>query len=169
MPTQTDNQALTKARAQFRLYAQPDIQPVIDGAQIDLILEECKTASTWAVNTAYVLGDVILPTIRNGHQYICTVAGTSETDSADEPDWPTVTGGLVTEGASDPILTWVEYGPEPVSIYDVRKAIHNAWMVKAGLASLSVDVSQQVGGLKASQVYEHCIKQAERFASLDIG
>jgi hypothetical protein len=46
------------------------------------------TATTWAVATAYALGDLVIPTTPNAFWYICVDAGTSH--AATEPDWPLV-------------------------------------------------------------------------------
>jgi hypothetical protein len=57
----------------------------------------------WAASTAYNVGDIRIPTTRNGHRYRCTVAGTSDVS---EPTWPTTDGGTVVDGT----VTWEEYG-----------------------------------------------------------
>lgn len=168
MPTLSDAEQLNAAVTLFERYVQMTVPPVLDEAATDF-LKSHQIASTWVENTAYVVGDMILPTVRNGHCYRCTQAGTSETLAADEPDWPTSAAAIVTEGDSDPILTWQEAGPEPANLYNVRAAAHAAWLSKAAKASLSVDIDQQVGGIKASQVYNHCIAMADKFSLLGIG
>lgn len=168
MPTTpTDAEFLTAATDELTAAAQPDIQPVITD-RVSAILASVKLATTWVNNTAYVVGNVVMPTVRNGHKYRCIQAGTSEALLADQPDWPVGASAVITEGASDPILTWAEDGPELSQIYDVRRAVHKAWLEKAAKASILADVSQQVGGIRSSQIYDHCIKQAERYASAGI-
>ena len=61
------------------------------------------TPPTWVKNTAYALGDRVLPTTKNGHRYVCTVAGRSENT---EPTWPLTNGGTVI----DREITWTEFG-----------------------------------------------------------
>ena len=56
--------------------------------------------AAWAVNTAYSLDDIRVPTTANGYQYRCSVAGTSH--AATEPTWPTDLGVTVTDGT----VTW---------------------------------------------------------------
>ena len=51
---------------------------------------------TWVANTAYALGDTVVPTIDNTYYYECTTAGTS--DATTEPTWPTGTGATVADG-----------------------------------------------------------------------
>ena len=57
--------------------------------------------TAWVANTAYALGDIVVPTTLNGFWYECTTAGTSH--AADEPTWPTTAGTTVSDGAA---LVW---------------------------------------------------------------
>ena len=56
--------------------------------------------TAWVAATAYVLGDVRVPTagLENGFRYECTTAGTSHATT--EPTWPTTEGGTVTDGTA---------------------------------------------------------------------
>ena len=56
-------------------------------------------ATAWAASTAYVKGDIVVPTTLNGFWYECTTAGTSD---ASEPSWSTTAGGTV----GDNTATW---------------------------------------------------------------
>jgi hypothetical protein len=58
--------------------------------------------TAWVANTAYVLGDVRVPTAgkENGFRYECTIAGTSHATT--EPTWPTVEGATI----ADNTVTW---------------------------------------------------------------
>lgn len=51
--------------------------------------------AVWAATTAYALGDAVRPATRNGFNYECTTAGTSD---ASEPAWPTTPGATVNDG-----------------------------------------------------------------------
>jgi prepilin-type N-terminal cleavage/methylation domain-containing protein len=63
----------------------------------------------WRSETVYAAGNFIVPTIRNGHYYGCTVAGTS---NLNEPTlWPINPGGIITETAN--IIRWTESGLLP--------------------------------------------------------
>lgn len=78
----------------------------LEADTLKLMLADSTLASehtAWAGSTAYSAGDVRIPTTRNGHRYICTVAGAS---SSTEPTWPTTDDGTVTDGTA----TWAEYG-----------------------------------------------------------
>jgi len=56
--------------------------------------------TAWAANTAYVVGDIRVPTTANGYQYRCTIAGTSHATT--EPTWGTALGVTQTDGT----VTW---------------------------------------------------------------
>lgn len=162
MPTATEQR--DGARLSVTRYGQTATAPTLDSDEVESILDHVKRGDIWAVNTAYNYGDVILPTIRNGHSYSCIQAGTSEADSADEPDWPTLQAEQITEGASDPLLTWQESGPDFANLYNVRAAIHAAWMMKAGKAAALY--SSGIG--ETQQVHDHCLKMAERYSPVDM-
>ena len=53
----------------------------------------------WAINTAYALGAIVIPTANNGLWYECTTAGTS---AGSEPTWPIVEGATVVDNTA----TW---------------------------------------------------------------
>jgi hypothetical protein len=57
--------------------------------------------TAWAASTAYVLGDIRVPTagLENGFRYECTTAGTS---GGSAPTWNTVEGGTTTDNT----VTW---------------------------------------------------------------
>ncbi len=65
---------------------------------------EPGTAVMWTINTAFVLDDLVVPPVANGHKYKCTVAGTSHAST--EPIWPTGAGSTVVDGT----VTWTEDG-----------------------------------------------------------
>jgi hypothetical protein len=63
------------------------------------------SGTKWTASTAITASSTTHyePTTRNGHVYICTVAGTTGTT---EPNWPTTSGGTVVDGT----VTWQEAG-----------------------------------------------------------
>lgn len=76
---------------------------VDDTVKLALVDDSMSSSySAWS-SSSPVLGDIVIPTTRNGHRYRCSVAGT--TDSS-EPTWPLTTGATVTDGTA----TWEEYG-----------------------------------------------------------
>lgn len=156
----------TAALIELKRLVQPDVDPLLtysNGAAVDLtkdldaILENNKRARTFAVATAHTTGQVVMPTARNGYRYRVVIPGTS---GAAEPTWPTSYEGQVTSGASNPVLTFEEAGPEFSNIYDVRGAAKEAWMLKASKASEYLEEEEPV--------YKRCIEQANRYASIGV-
>jgi len=68
--------------------------------------------SAWSGSTGYEVGDLIVPTTRNGHFYKCTAAGTS---GSTEPTWSTSSGGTVTDGG----VTWEEQGGDSPGNHEI--------------------------------------------------
>lgn len=64
-------------------------------------LEEATRNAIWTASRAYVVGDIVRPTTKNGRSYICTVAGTSSTV---EPAWTITRKGTQVDGT----VTWRE-------------------------------------------------------------
>lgn len=151
--------AITKAT----LYASTATEPVLTAGEVEAIVDECARATTWVQNTAYVVGQVVRPTVGNDHFYRCTQAGTSATLLADEPTWPTTRRATITDGESDPVLTWQEDGREPSSIYNVQLAIHKCWQVKTARASELA----KLGEGNMQQVFEHCQEMMQQTAPYD--
>lgn len=148
-------------------YLQPTVAPVLtttaNTGEVDVILDRNRKARTWVAATAYVVGDVIVPITRNGHRYRCIQPGTSGTTPA-FTFWPTSSGATVTEGSSNPILTWQEDGSDAANIYDVRRAAYEGWRLKAQKASQFI----QAGDLSFHQVYEHCLDMMDKFRTVMI-
>lgn len=143
-------------------YLQPTVAPVLtttaSTGEVDVLLDRNRKARTWVTATAYVVGDIIVPVTRNGHRYRCIQPGTSGVAPA-FTFWPTASGATVTEGASNPILTWQEDGFDSANIYDVRRAAYEGWRLKAQKASQLVNS----GGGQFEKIYDHCMEMAEKF------
>lgn len=158
----------TAALALLTENLQPTVAPTLtttaNTGEVDVILDRNRRARTWAVNTAYVAGDVVLPPLRNGHRYRCTVPGTSALVDPGVSFWPTTSGAVFSEGASSPALTWVEDGLQYQNIYDVRRATYEGWRLKAQKASQLV----ATGGSQFDQIYKHCTEMADRFIGVSI-
>jgi len=76
-----------------------------DTLKVALVTSSQTSAyDAWAADTAYTVGDIVVPTVDNGHRYICAVAGDSHADT--EPTWPTTDETQVTDNE----VTWEEYG-----------------------------------------------------------
>jgi prepilin-type N-terminal cleavage/methylation domain-containing protein len=58
----------------------------------------------WRSTVTYAVGNFVVPTLRNGRYYKCTIAGTS---NLNEPtSWPTIPGDYIIETAN--VLKWTE-------------------------------------------------------------
>ena len=68
--------------------------------------ENFSPGSVWAASFNYAAGNIVVPTIQNGHRYkVTTDAGSS---AATQPTWPTASGATVVDGG----LTWTEDGSD---------------------------------------------------------
>ena len=158
--TSVDEEALQDCIEQLRKYADVDCLPIIDDCLPEIAAKR-KLAQVWEPSTAYVVGDVIQPTVRNGHWYKCYRAGTSDTT---EPVWSTRTYSRYTE--TDTVI-WEECGSDwKGKLYDVRGAIHDAWSLKASKASHLVTQSAGNARIEAGALHENCRARAKEFASL---
>lgn len=102
------------------------------GSTLSLLIDETPTAGAalnvyysgahaldqlvtdvWVANTAYVLGNLVIPTSghETGYQYKCTTAGTSHATT--EPTWPTVSGRTVI----DSTVVWTCIGGSTLPRY----------------------------------------------------
>jgi prepilin-type N-terminal cleavage/methylation domain-containing protein len=71
-------------------------------------------AGMWKTATDYAVGDIVIPTIPNGHFYRCKTAGTS---GATEPIWPKTGGSTISDGG----VVWtrlIQYLKEAVGMPD---------------------------------------------------
>jgi len=83
----------------------------------------------WATGVTYLIGDIITPTVLNGHYYKATQSGIS---AGAQPTFPTATGAQVSE-ASPSKLVWQEAGltnataPPPQAIAHVKVFAGSLW------------------------------------------
>jgi prepilin-type N-terminal cleavage/methylation domain-containing protein len=65
----------------------------------------------WRSGTAYTttVNNFVVPTVRNGFYYKCTLGGTS--NSSEPTSWPTISGDTITEDSNT--ITWQNIGPLP--------------------------------------------------------
>jgi len=85
--------------------ARGKINLTVDTIKAALAQEFSTSYGQWATDTSYEVGDIKIPTSRNGHRYRCITAGTS---GSSEPSWPTAQGATVADGGAE----WEEYGGE---------------------------------------------------------
>jgi len=133
-----------------------DCAPVLDGPTVQKILDNNKRASVWAAATVYSVGDVVIPATRNGHRFVCVVAGTS---AATEPGWPSRDNACVSDGST---LSWQEAGVE-YDLWDMRNAAFQGWQKKKSKAVSKIDFSSQDTSFRNSQVFEHIDSKLKEF------
>lgn len=147
---------------------QPQAAPVLTQGEIELEVDRARLAREWQPNTAYKIGDIVVPQQRNGHCYRCVQPGTSRSTPFGYFDWPTVAGFEISDGQSDPILVWEEYGTDrfnagifgaETNVYDISRAAQQCWLLKARKASQFVDD----GDVSFEQMHKHCVDHANTF------
>ena len=157
----------------------PATDPPDISASITDLLNAAKRCTVWQPNTVYNIGDEVIPTQshRNGRRYRAIPINTNVTaftSGATEPPWliryyPSWRGLMGQAGTvGDGNGRWQEWGPE-VDLWDIYQAASQGWQMKANLAAPCFDVSLKSNSFKSSQVYDHFMKQAERYASRGFG
>ena len=135
--------------------------PELTDAQLGTLVDDTARWSTYVVNTAYAVGDIVRPTTANGRQYRCIVAGTS--DPTTEPDWLTGPKGATYGDETDDDLLWEDDGATSAEMYDLRKAAYRGWLLKsAAVAGLS-DSSDGSESMRMSQLSAQCMAMARRY------
>lgn len=169
----SDATDFTTALNALKRLIQADDQPALtygDGVTIDTtrdldaILENTKRAATFTTPTLYTVGQIVMPTTRNGYRYRVTVPGTSGT----EPTWPTTEQGRVESGTNSPLLTFEEAGPEYSSIYDLRAAAYAALDLKCMKAANDNQYLQDSRGQAASFTYLNLQRERDRYQPMGL-
>lgn len=79
---------------------------IIGNSIVTQCLPYATTTTRWATGASKSISDAVVPCSYTGTtygiKYVCTVAGTTASSYADEPEWPTTIGGTVTDGT----VTW---------------------------------------------------------------
>lgn len=146
-----------------KTYAQTGEFPCLDDTLVQQIVERNQRASVWTAPTDYNAGDRIQPTTRNGHFYECVVPGTSSTD---EPDWCLKMDSLTQETDSD--LVWREVAIDiDGNLYNLRNAVHEAWLLKASRSVSEFDVSIDQQSWERSQIHDHCKEMTDKWTPYD--
>lgn len=156
---------LEAAIVEVTALAAPNIAPTVDQCyDLRATIIRHQRCSFWAATTSYNVGDVVMPVLPNGHRYIATEAGASGTV---EPGWPESRYSSIAEEGT---LIWKEDGPDYWNIFDIEWSVHDVWMHKAGQASAQVDTTLAGGAsagtftVNCSQMFNHCIVMAQRYA-----
>lgn len=134
-------------------------------SELRVILAKHKRASVWTTNTAYQIGDRIVPTAanRNGCRYIAIeyrTTGTDQTTGTTEPIWSTTRNARIT----DDQIVWQEDGFDwNGELWDLTAAARDGWLLKASKASLTSDVVRGELEIKSSQLFDHCIAMSQKY------
>ncbi len=141
---------------------QPDVAPTLTTGEVELEVSRARLASTWAINTAYSIGSVIV--VGNGHAYQVEQAGTSQSTILSVNDWPIHTGASVGDGTSNPQLRWREIGTAAFNpriagaeynVYDIERAAKALARIKMVRCAQFI----QDGDVSFQQMYDHWKEQ----------
>ena len=162
--------------------------PALTAADMQQLLDGARRAYTWKASTSYPMGSVVMPTTRNGRRYkLISFDGSGTSSGTTEPSWPApnaasanwpvwgtaqpspIVGWWRNAVVTDGNITWMEDGEDYDSLWDLGRAAFDGWMMKAGRAICAVDL--QTGQMRQaqSQIYDHCISMANRYAPAMIG
>lgn len=159
---------LEAAIVEVTALAAPNIAPTVDQCyDLRATIIRHQRCSFWAATTPYNVGDVVMPVLPNGHRYVVREAGTS---GATEPVWLESRHSVIAEEGT--LMIWQEDGPDFANIFDIEWTVYDVWMHKAGQASAQVDTTLAGGAsagtftVNCSQMFNHCIVMAQRYAPL---
>lgn len=155
-----------EALAELKRLCQSSAAPALTEDEVGAALDSFQVAVLWQPGTVYPPNSVVCPPVPNGRLYI--TAGL--TSGATEPAWPAPEPwpGASGRTASDGDGRWVYHGIAPPSLWDVRGAARECWLIKAGKAAGCVDITAGRVSRKHSQAHAHCLSMAARFASLEV-
>jgi hypothetical protein len=157
---------LTRTQALERLawMVASDQYPFLDSTALQQLVDDHARWTVWTASTAYVYGDIIIPTVANGRLYKCIIAGTSDTTEPEFPQWVTNSGYTINDGSGD--LQWQDIGPANVERYDIRAAARQGWIRKASSITHLIDVKDGQVDAKMAGLREHCLDQAKRYSPM---
>lgn len=181
------------ALAQLGAQCAATVYPTLSRVDLVLLLNAVAKFKLWMPNTTYAHGDVVIPTVRNGHtyraivnqQYSATPAGVTD---AVEPIWPLFSspdsrvgvtrpywsgydqqsGNYSLSMVTDGTIVWQDAGADSAQQWDLRRATYNAWLQKAGLASADYAVGIDRDKYGRDQVIAHCMQMARSYAPTGI-
>jgi hypothetical protein len=153
------------------IMVQADVCPTLDystaKSELRVILTKHQRASVWTLSTTYQLGVRVVPTAanRNGHRYRLlnyTTTATDQKSDVTEPSWSTSRDAQITDNH----VVWIEDGWDwDGNLWDLNAAAREGWLAKAAKSTGRVDFETQSIGVSASQMYDHCISQANKYQS----
>ncbi len=153
---------LEQAIAEVTLNAQTDAFPNLSPEQVSDLVQKNRRATVWTAEFQYKIGDIVQPTVPNGHFYRRLINGLSP---GREPVWA---GRIESKVYEEGQIVWVECGWDADgNLYNTRNATHAAWLLKAAVAAKEFDVSIDQQKWTRSQIYEHCLEMARAWSPFD--
>lgn len=143
-------------------------EPTLTSAEIDDLMAGARrpdkygvridTYLAWRANLALVVGDLVVPSTRNGHYYRVTVsdgaAGTTE------PTWPTTSAVTVTADG----VTYAEAGTASwTATWDLNWAAAEGWSQKAGKVAGQFSFSTDRQSFNRNEVFAMCERQRDYY------
>lgn len=121
-----------------------------------------QPATTWTALHSYLAGDLVKPTVRNGHVYQALGAATS---GASQPTWPTGRRATVADGG----VTWTEWGldivPDDIVNLTMGAGANNVLRFTGLYRNLNTKLARRMGLV----CYGYMIRAAEFENSEDSG
>jgi len=157
---------LTRTQALDRLawMTASDQYPFLDSTALQQLVDDHARWGLWIASTAFVVGDIVIPTVANGRLYQCVIAGTSGATEPQFPQYTRTTGYSVNDGSGD--LLWEDIGPANIERYDIRTSARQGWIRKASSITHLIDVKDGQVDAKMAVLREHCLDQAKRFSPM---
>lgn len=157
------------AKARLKRMVAWDQMPALTESDLEDLLALARRADSsghaidaydvWEPATAYRVGDRVIPSVANGHAYVCIVAGASGTD---EPSFPAGAGATVVDGT----VTWREDGAALwTPTYDLNLAAAEGWRWKAAKAASLTGFTADGATFHEEQIVAHCLGMAARYAA----
>lgn len=131
-----------------------------DTSEIEAILDRSRASTTWAASTQVNVGDLRLPTVRNGRQYRAIKSGVT---GATEPTWSFSSSSVfqsstIGSRVYDGTAVFEDYGTQD-NEYDIWQAAHEVWDKKCARSSQYVSTP----GIDMASIYKRCVEMRDRF------
>jgi hypothetical protein len=81
-------------------------------------LSEKPIGITWSLTTKFRVGQVVTPTVPNGHLYRCSAVALDQLSGAVEPVWPLTDAGVIVDNN----VTWTEITPGMAIVFPTPSA-----------------------------------------------
>jgi len=116
------------------------------------------TRTAWEASKAYTKGAVVVPTTRNGLEYVAT---NSDTSAATEPTWPLNVGGTVVETGDQAWIARVPFSPSVLSPLPNQSTICVTVGTAEGTGFNAADVTVSATSQKLTAIYRGAASLAD--------